>query len=148
MEQPFGKRLLIVTKKIRKGISEKLPKEIETDFPVLVTLFKTEQPLKQNEIASNCYYDTPTIVKVIDKFEKLGFVERKKIPEDRRANIVSLTEKGKKLFPLILQAVTEIHEKVFQNFSPEEKITFLQSFEKIEENLKDLQAQPPKSKEN
>lgn len=53
--------------------------------------------LTQVELSDKCQVDRTTIGGLIDRLEKLGMVERQPHPQDRRAYLIRLTAKGKKL---------------------------------------------------
>ncbi|MFC4507228.1 MULTISPECIES: MarR family winged helix-turn-helix transcriptional regulator [Streptomyces] len=48
----------------------------------------------QRELSTSLGYDPSAIVGLVDDLEKLGFVERRPSPDDRRSRIVVLTETG------------------------------------------------------
>ena len=50
-----------------------------------------------NDIARRLVLETNTVTPLLQRMEKLGFVVRKKGEQDKRQQIVSLTEKGKQL---------------------------------------------------
>ncbi len=65
--------------------------------------------------------DKATIVKIIDKLEKLNFVKREVDPTDRRAKLLSITPKGLKTLEKIRVIKTEVEERIFSEFSAVEK---------------------------
>ena len=65
-------------------------------YLVLMVLWeKDEQPV--NDIAHRLMLETNTVTPLLQRMEKLGIVSRKKGEQDKRQQIVSLTEKGKAL---------------------------------------------------
>ena len=63
-------------------------------YLVLMVLWeKDNQPV--NDIAHRLLLETNTITPLLQRMEKLGIVSRKKGEQDKRQQIVSLTEKGK-----------------------------------------------------
>ena len=56
---------------------------------------KDNQPV--NDIAHRLLLETNTVTPLLQRMEKLGLVNRKKGEQDKRQQIVSLTEKGKSL---------------------------------------------------
>ncbi|MBY0413670.1 MAG: MarR family transcriptional regulator [Bdellovibrionales bacterium] len=68
--------------------------------------------------------DKATIVKMIDKLEKLKLVKREVDPTDRRSKFVSLTNKGRTTLEKIKELKVEIEEKVFESF-PKEDVAHL-----------------------
>ena len=65
-------------------------------YLVLLVLWeKDAQPV--NDIAKRLFLETNTVTPLLQRMEKLGIVSRKKGEQDKRQQIVSLTEKGKQL---------------------------------------------------
>ena len=65
-------------------------------YLVLMVLWEQDnQPV--NDIAHRLLLETNTVTPLLQRMEKLGLVNRKKGEQDRRQQIVSLTEKGKSL---------------------------------------------------
>ena len=65
-------------------------------YLVLMVLWeKDNQPV--NDIAHRLLLETNTVTPLLQRMEKLGIVSRKKGEQDKRQQIVSLTEKGKQL---------------------------------------------------
>ena len=63
-------------------------------YLVLMVLWENDnQPV--NDIAHRLVLETNTVTPLLQRMEKLGLVSRKKGKQDKRQQIVSLTEKGK-----------------------------------------------------
>ena len=67
------------------------------DLAVLSAVASGE-PLSQLEVASRLRVDRTSIGDLLDGLEDRGFVERRRSPEDRRRNVVVLTELGESTF--------------------------------------------------
>ena len=65
-------------------------------YLVLMVLWeKDTQPV--NDIAHRLYLETNTVTPLLQRMEKLGLVSRRKGEQDRRQQMVSLTEKGREM---------------------------------------------------
>ncbi|POX48909.1 MarR family transcriptional regulator [Streptomyces sp. Ru71] len=64
------------------------------ELAVLVVL-AGDEPLSQVEAAARLGVDRTTMVSLIDGLEDHGLVRRRRSPQDRRKNIVELTEAGR-----------------------------------------------------
>ena len=67
------------------------------DLAVLSAVASGE-PLSQLEVASRLRVDRTSIGDLLDDLEDRGFVERRRSPEDRRRNVVVLTELGESTY--------------------------------------------------
>ena len=74
-----------------------------SDFAVLEALLH-KGPLPVNEIGKKVLLTSGSITVAVDRLEQKGLVERRSHGTDRRAKVVHLTKKGRKL---IKQAYTE-----------------------------------------
>src|SRR5260370_19837810 len=66
------------------------------DFGVLEAVLN-KGPLPVNQIGQKVLLTSGSITTAVDRLERKGLVERKDSPEDRRARIVHLTARGRKL---------------------------------------------------
>jgi DNA-binding MarR family transcriptional regulator len=64
---------------------------------VLSMLADTERPLTAGEIRDRLLVKGPTVTGVIDSLARAGLVRRMKHPDDRRRQLVGLTDKGRRL---------------------------------------------------
>jgi DNA-binding MarR family transcriptional regulator len=70
-----------------------------------LTVLQAEGPLSQRRLAERQGIDRTTMVAVVDELERLGAVERRKDPGDRRANALHITPKGRRLLTRARTAV-------------------------------------------
>lgn len=62
----------------------------------------------QKHLADMTFVEAPTLVPVIDKMEKEGYLTRQPDPDDRRNNLIFMTEKSKKMVEPIIKCILEI----------------------------------------
>ncbi|HVZ79907.1 MAG TPA: MarR family transcriptional regulator [bacterium] len=79
---------------------------------VLLTL-KEKGPIPQQEIGNCIHVDRTTMVQIVDDLERLGLVERKDNPEDRRAYSLSVTAKGRETLTKGLHLVSSAEKEFF-----------------------------------
>jgi DNA-binding MarR family transcriptional regulator len=65
----------------------------------ILTVLEEKGVISQQEIGKCVYVDRTTVVGLLDDLEKLGLVERKDHPTDRRSHAIVLTAKGKEILP-------------------------------------------------
>ena len=91
-------RLYTATRLITQAYTPLLT-ELGITYPqylVLMVLWeKDNQPV--NDIAHHLLLETNTVTPLLQRMEKLGIVSRKKGEQDKRQQIVSLTQKGKEM---------------------------------------------------
>jgi DNA-binding MarR family transcriptional regulator len=62
----------------------------------VLTVLAADYPLSQHEAAGRLGVDRTTMVALVDELEAKGLVERHRSPDDRRKNIVQLTDAGQR----------------------------------------------------
>ena len=76
------------------------------------------------------YFDNPTITGIVDRMERDGLVERRRIADDRRVINVFLTAKGRELAHRISAIAEAINCEAMNKFSPKQEaelVTMLDS---------------------
>ena len=77
-------------------------------------------PLTMSEIARRIHRTKPTVTALVDKLERLGYVQKRASEHDRRSTYVSLTDEGLKLEPVIDAISEKLARLSEQNLTPEE----------------------------
>ncbi len=110
--------------------------EITTEqWSVLACLWNKDKVTQQNlcDITSK---DKPSMTRLIDKLEKQNLVTRVSDHNDRRINLIHLTEAGAALQQKATELVHNIAAKTLKNITDEELNTSRAVLKKIMANLK------------
>ena len=91
--------------------------------------------INQNQIGKLINKDHTCVSRLVDTLIKKGIIEKNASAEDKRVNLIYLTEAGKKLRENIVGTVEHSLDKVFKNVSEEEKEIFSIVLDKIIKNL-------------
>lgn len=83
-------------------------------YPYLVTL-NYDENFNQDEIAKLFQVDKCGVSRTLKKLEKKGLVKREQDPENRRSNIICLTDKGSEIATFLKQKDDEWEEFVYEN---------------------------------
>ena len=86
-----------------------------------LTVLQAEGPLSQRRLAERQGIDRTTMVAVVDELERLGAVERRKDPGDRRANALHITPRGRRLLTRARTAVAGAEEAFLAPLPPAEQ---------------------------
>ena len=86
-----------------------------------LTVLQAEGPLSQRRLAERQGIDRTTMVAVVDELERLGAVERRKDPADRRANALHITPRGRRLLTRARTAVAGAEEAFLAPLPPAEQ---------------------------
>jgi DNA-binding MarR family transcriptional regulator len=77
----------------------------------VLTVLAADYPLSQHEAAERLGVDRTTMVGLVDELEAKGLVERRRSSEDRRKNLVQLTEAGQDCLQRAGRARTEVERE-------------------------------------
>ena len=91
-------------------------------WKIIIILVNNDDGLTQKEIADKLGLEGPTLIPIIDKLEKDGFVIRKVDKNDRRNNRIFLTEKTNSVMDLMINCGLKIKNMSIKDI-PEENIS-------------------------
>lgn len=87
----------------------------------ILYILNTGSIINQLTLGHEMGIDKASIVKIIDKLEKLKFVKRNVDINDRRSKLVSITPKGKLTADKIKSIKSSIEDHVFSSFNKEDQ---------------------------
>jgi DNA-binding MarR family transcriptional regulator len=73
-----------------------------------VFTFVPEHGIQVSELTRLAHVRKQTMAQAVEEMERLGYVERRPDPNDRRARLVFLTERGKTVKPIAVAAGREV----------------------------------------
>ena len=92
-------------------------------------------PCSQRQLAEYSEVDPATICRMLDTMEKGGFICRQNDAQDRRAGLVSITEKGRQALAHWQKHCREMEKVMLADFSEQEKAQFAQLLLRVYRNL-------------
>lgn len=92
-------------------------------------------PCSARKIIANMSIDEGYLSRIIERFLKLGLVQKIKSQTDKRSNLLSLTPQGKAQFQKINVASSKAVRKMIANISPKDLQMLLMMMEGIENIL-------------
>jgi DNA-binding MarR family transcriptional regulator len=82
--------------------------------------FVPEQGITVSELAQLARVRKQTMAQAVDQLERMGYVERRPNPGDRRSRLVFLTERGEAVRPVTHATAARVEERWAELTSPEE----------------------------
>ncbi len=105
---------------------------------LLIDLLWDEGPLTQQQIANQMQKDKNSITRLIDGLEKKGYVIRETDTEDRRKNLVMVTEMGQAKKQEITRIAIDAADNILGGIPTEELNTVVEVLNKLNKNMKKL----------
>lgn len=106
-----------------------------TQHTLLYHIAKCETPPTQKDLAQAFQVSSAAITVTLQKLESAGFIERITEPGDQRCRRILVTQKGRTILEESKKLAHEVDEKMFSDFSEEERRLFSACLEKIRQNL-------------
>src|SRR4249919_256608 len=91
-----GKASTAIGRRLQKNFKQSSIEITIEQWSVLYHLWKTDG-LSQQQLCDATFRDKPSITRLVDNLEKLKLVKRNASKEDRRINMIYLTDAAKKL---------------------------------------------------
>jgi DNA-binding MarR family transcriptional regulator len=106
-----------------------------SQYNVLRILHGEGKPLPILEIASRTITVVPGITGLIDRLERVGFVNRVRCDQDRRVIYVALTDKGTRTLAVLDEPLATLHRQLLGHLSQSELKELIRLLEKVREPL-------------
>ena len=120
-----------------RNFFEKRLREFDLTFgeQVIIMFLSRNEEVNQDAISKRYMIDKGMVAKTLNKLETKGFILREQNPDNKRENIISLTEKGADILNNIKRISDEWNEILYEEMS-EEEIAFMKKLtNKMVENI-------------
>ena len=87
----------------------------------LLTVLGEAPALSQVEMGERLGIDRNTVVLLLDDLEGQGLVTRRRDPKDRRAHLVSLTDRGREILDKMVGLARRTNDEVLSPLAPDER---------------------------
>src|SRR4051812_14755604 len=104
-------------------------------WSVLYHLWK-QDGLSQQELCNQSFRDKPSITRLVDNLEKLKLVKRVESKDDRRINLIYLTEASKKLEDETIEVANQTINQALEGVSAADIELCKAVLQKVYDNLK------------
>jgi DNA-binding MarR family transcriptional regulator len=91
--------------------------------------------INQSQLADRMDVEPITLVRLLDKLEGAGYVERRADPQDRRAYLLFLTDKAGPLIERLEVISVELREEILGEFSPAERDLLIDMLMRVKSKL-------------
>lgn len=112
------------------------------EFDVLASLRRSGTPFRLNptQLWQGMLLSSGAMTNRLDRLETAGYIERLPDPNDRRATLVSLTEKGLKLIDEAVVLHTQKEEECIYDFTEEEIKTLNSLLTKLKRSIEKIKS--------
>lgn len=96
-----------------------------------ILLVGQNKDISQIVLGSALGTDQSTMVAICTRLEKRGFIERRRLPEDRRYQLLNLTAEGRKAVTLVRKRLMEHNENMLNQISSAERKQLLMMLQSL-----------------
>jgi len=104
----------------------------------IIVVLSLREGITQKHIADMAFVEAPTLVPVIDKMEKDGYLTRQSDPKDRRNNLIFMTKKSRDIVDPIIDCILEIRNMGLNKISKKDMEIAKKVLEQIMSNTEDF----------
>lgn len=133
-DQHFGTLLKRVFYLWHQVINERLrPRDVShSQWRVVLELSRSPTPMTQTALAAELGVESPTIVGLLDRLAKKGWLVREACPADRRARLVRLTPRALRLARELEVVVGDVRRELLHDLGVAELAGCIAALSKIE----------------
>jgi len=103
-------------------------------FHVFMTLLRNDG-IHQETISRSLNLDKANVTRAVNKLIEVGYVTKKVDPDDKRAFILYVTPKGRKIEPEIRKILENITSRLLSDFTKSEKKIALNLLKRMHQNM-------------
>ena len=138
-EQSVGYWLTQATQLYHRVLSERLaPQGVTYRQMQVIGWLKLCGDLCQIELARKMLIEPPTLVRILDRMEEAGWLQRSGDPADRRRRILRLTPAAEPVWELIADAGRQLRQQAVRGLNEQEAEQILSLLRRISMNLSAL----------
>lgn len=102
---------------------------------IIYIIRESEEDHTQNKLCELLSLSKQTVNSALKKLEEKGYIRLEHSPGNQKNKLIYLTEPGKQFAAETIDHVIRMEQNAFSQFTPEERIAFLQLFEKYARQL-------------
>lgn len=129
-----GKASTALARRLQKNFKQAGIEVTIEQWSVLYHLWK-EDGLSQQDLCNQSFRDKPSITRLVDNLEKLKLVKRVASKDDRRINLIYLTEAAKTLHEQTMEMANQTLNEALEGVSKEDIELCKAVLQKVYDNL-------------
>jgi DNA-binding MarR family transcriptional regulator len=130
-----GKASTAIARRLQKNFKQNGVEITIEQWSVLYHLWK-QDGLNQQELCNATFRDKPSITRLVDNLEKLKLVKRISSKEDRRRNLIYLTDTARKLQEQSMELANQTLNEALEGVESKDIELAKSVLQKVYDNLK------------
>jgi MarR family transcriptional regulator for hemolysin len=134
--QSIGYWLTMTTQAYHRAVSDELlPHGITYRQSMVLGWLALEGELSQTELANKMMVEPPTLVGILDRMERDGWISRHNCPSDRRKNLIRANPAAEPVWEKIVECAMRVRERAAQGLSERQLATLKKLLRRVSQNL-------------
>ena len=135
--QSIGYWLTVTTQAYHRAVSDELlPQGITYRQSMVLGWLALEGELSQTDLANKMMIEPPTLVGILDRMERDGWISRHNCPSDRRKNLIRANPAAEPIWEKIVECATRVRERAINGLSERQLTTLKKLLRRVGQNLK------------
>jgi MarR family transcriptional regulator for hemolysin len=136
-EQSIGYWMTTATQAYHRAVCDELaPHGITYRQSMVLGWLAVEGELSQAELAAKMMVEPPTLVGILDRMERDGWIARHNCPFDRRKKIIRATLAAEPVWERIVECASRVREQATAGLSERQLATLKKLLSRVQENVK------------
>lgn len=135
-EKSVGYWLTLATQAFHRAVSEEVaPHGITYRQSLVLAWLALEGDLSQAELAAKMLVEPPTLVGILDRMERDGWITRNCCPADRRKNLIRATAAAEPIWEKIAEGGRRVRTRATAGLTTQELETLKRLLDRVKQNL-------------
>jgi MarR family transcriptional regulator, transcriptional regulator for hemolysin len=136
-QQSVGYWLTLTTQAYHRAVCEELaPHGITYRQSMVLGWLAIEGELSQAELASKMMVEPPTLVGILDRMERDGWISRHSCPRDRRKKLIRANPAAEPVWDKIVECATRVRAQATDGLSDRQLATLNKLLRRVQQNVK------------
>lgn len=141
-DESVGYWLTLATQAFHRAVSDEVaPHGITFRQAMVLAWLAIEGELSQAELATKMMVEPPTLVGILDRMERDGWITRNSCPSDRRKKLIRATQATEPVWEKIAEGARRVRARATEGLRVEELETLKQLLGRVHQNLESHVAQ-------
>jgi MarR family transcriptional regulator for hemolysin len=142
-EESIGYWLTITTQAYHRAVFDELtPHGITYRQSMVLGWLALEGELSQTELAGKMMIEPPTLVGILDRMERDGWITRHGCPQDRRKNLIRANPGAEPVWEKIVECALRVRAEATAGMSEQELDTLKKLLKRMRQNIEARQTSP------
>ena len=134
-------RLLTCSTLVESEVRRRLREEFDTTLPrfdLLAQLERAEKGMILGELSKRMMVSPGNLTALVDRLVESGHVKRTTLATDRRAQVIAMTDHGRKAFRRMADRHAEWIGDLFEDLSPNDRASLMAGLGKLKHSIRRL----------